>query len=312
MVSGGAAQPTRTVGVLLSGSAGTFITRQGNAALEQGLRDRGWIPGETIRLEYRYADGDSQRLSSLASELVKLPVDVIVGRGLAACQAAAKATTTIPVVMSAAGVDPVRLGLVASLSRPGRNVTGLSLVVSELEGKRLQLLKEVVPGLRTAGFLAASRSPSHPAVMKEIETAAGALNVRMTVADVREPGDIEPAFATFVKAGIQGLVVQADAIVLENFQPRIIALALKHRWPVVYPWANYVEQGGLMSYSSSLTETHYRAAGYVDRILKGARPADLPVEQPQKFELVVNLKSAQAIGLTIHQALQLRADRVLP
>jgi putative ABC transport system substrate-binding protein len=236
---------------------------------------------------------------------------VIVAVGSPLIQIAKQATTAIPIVMSGTGADPVAAGFVASLQRPGGNITGLSMLSTELSGKRLELLKDVASN---AGRVAVLRNPEFPAVAiqsKETDVAAKSLGIQLQAWEVRSPQEITNAFSSMSKAGTNGLIVFSDPVVLERNRGTIIALALKYRIPTVYPWRNYVEEGGLMSYSASLLDMHRRAATYVDKILKGAKPGELPVEQPTKFELIINLKTAKQIGVTIPPNVLARADKVI-
>jgi putative ABC transport system substrate-binding protein len=226
-------------------------------------------------------------------------------------KAAKEATTIIPIVMAATGADPVAAGFVASLARPGANITGLSLLSATLDGKRLELLKEVVPGL---GRVAVLQNPDFPEATnrwRDVEISGKSLGVRLEAWKVRSAGDIETVFSATDRSSPKGLLIFSDPSVLERYRGKIIALALKYRLPAIYPWRSYAEEGGLMVYAPSLPDMHRRSAYYVDKILKGATPADLPVEQPTKFELVINLKTAKQIRLTIPQSVLYRADRVI-
>jgi putative tryptophan/tyrosine transport system substrate-binding protein len=238
-------------------------------------------------------------------------VDVIVAVGSPLIQAAKQATNVIPIVMSGTGADPVAAGFVASLGRPGRNITGLSMLSTELSGKRLELIKETVPNL---GRVAVLRNPKFPAVAiqsRETEEAAKSLGLQLQAWEVHSPQEIDSAFRSMSKAGLSGLVVFSDPVLLERNRASIITLTRKYRIPTVYPWKNYVEEGGLASYSANLLDMHRRAATYVDKILRGAKPAELPVEQPTKFELVINLKTAKQLGLAVPQSVLARADKVI-
>ncbi|HKX51348.1 MAG TPA: ABC transporter substrate-binding protein [Candidatus Binatia bacterium] len=299
------------VGRLSAGSPKDPLTNATYDAFRGGLRDLGWIEGSTIILENRWAGEPSANGVDLAAELVRLKVDVIVAVGSPLIQAAKQATNAIPIVMSGTGADPVAAGFVASLGRRGRNITGLSMLSTELSGKRLELLKETVANL---GRVAVLRNPKFPAVAiqsKQTEEAAKSLGLQLQAWEVRTPEEIDSAFLSMSKAGLSGLVVFSDPILLERNRTSIIALARKYRIPTIYPWRNYVEEGGLASYSANLLDIHRRAATYVDKILKGAKPGDLPVEQPTKFELVINLKTAKQIGLTIPPHVLARADKVI-
>jgi putative ABC transport system substrate-binding protein len=280
---------------------------------ERGLRELGWTPGVSLLIEHRYAEGQVDRLPALAAELVRLPVDVLVTRGPQATRAAQQATGTIPSVMSATP-DPVRQGFVASLAGPGRNITGLAfLAQGDLEGKRLELLKETVPGLTRVAFLVNWRTvpDQERSIMDAINVAARSLRLEVQTFEVNRPDDIATAFTAMGRAQVGAFLVAADPHVLESHLAQVVALARTHRLAAMYPWRLYVEAGGLMSYATSIPDFHRRSATYVDKILKGAKPADLPVEQPTTFELVINLKTAKALGLTIPPTLLFQADEVL-
>ena len=278
-------------------------------AFRQGLRELGYVEGHNYIIEYRSADGRSERFPDLATELVRLKVDVILTRGTPAVVAAKNATGTIPVVMAASG-DPVLSGVVASLARPSGNVTGLSAIVVEVSGKRLELLREVVPGVSRIAVLVNMSNPVDALQWKETEIAAPSLRVQLQLLDVRKPGDFGRAFDAAVKQRAGALVVGVDALTWANHRS-IVDLAAKHRLPATYAGREFVDAGGLMGYGVSYPDLYRRAATFVDKILKGAKPADLPVEQPTKFELVINLKTAKALGLTIPQSLLGRADKVI-
>ncbi len=277
---------------------------------QQGLRELGYREGENIAIEFRSADGSLERLNDLADELVRLHVDVIVaGSGLGA-KAAQRATSTIPIVMANAG-DPVELGLVASLPRPGGNITGLTPMTEELSGKRLELLREVVPRLRRLGVLWDQDSPPSAAQFKELKAAAKSLGVDIRSLAVRPPvPEIEKAFETAKTWRADAFIALDDPLLFSN-RTRIIALAARHRLPAVYGYREFPDAGGLLAYGPSRYDMYRRAAAYVDKILKGAKPADLPVERPMRFELVVNLKTAKTLGLTIPQSVLVRADQVI-
>ena len=291
-----------------------YLTQRSGAgtreeAFRQGLRDLGYVPGKDIVIEERYSVGGLDGLSAPAAELVRLKVEVIVTAGPGATRSAKAATTTVPIVM-AQDSDPVGNGFVASLARPGRNITGLSGLYTEINGKRLELLKELVPRLSRVAVLGTSSEPGNARALRETERAAEALEVQLQYLDVRGPKDIEAA----LRAASLG---RADAV-LALFSPVLIlhraqfaALAIKSRLPVMYPQNEAVEAGLLMSFGVNTTDLFRRAATYVDKILKGAKPADLPVEQPTKFALVINLKTAKAIGLTIPPSVLARADEVI-
>jgi ABC-type uncharacterized transport system substrate-binding protein len=278
-------------------------------AFAQGLDERGYVLGQNVVIVVRAAGGKEERLPETAAELVRLGVDVIVAATTPQTRAAKAVTSTIPIVMVTVA-DPVGSGLVASLARPGGNVTGLTNMTLELNGKRLQLLTELVPGLsRVAALL----NPSHPAAARnwaEAEAAARPLGVTLHRVELRDPGGLPGAFAAVVREKAEALIVLPDPLVYGARAP-IAALAAKHRLPAVYELKDYALDGGLMSYGTSLPDLYRRAAGYVARILKGAKPADLPVELPIKFELVINMKTAKALGLAIPPAVLARADEII-
>src|SRR5215831_1448113 len=279
-------------------------------AFRSGLREVGYIEGQNIIIEYRWADGKYERFPDLVSDLVQIKVDAIVTAGTPGALAAKQATKTIPIVMTVAG-DAVGTGLVASLARPGGNVTGSTTIVQELEGKRLELLKEIVPRLSRLAILATSTNPVIPIILKQTQLAALALHLRLEpIVKVRDTPELEHAFATISSARPDALILVADRFLLAE-RARIVGFAEKRRLPTMYPYDEMVKDGGLISYSPSYPDLFRRAANYVDKILKGAKPADLPVEQPTKFELVINAKTAKALGLTIPQSLLLRADLVI-
>ncbi|HEY3194755.1 MAG TPA: ABC transporter substrate-binding protein [Candidatus Dormibacteraeota bacterium] len=282
-------------------------------AFLQGLRDLGYVEGRNLLIEYRDAAGKTERFPALAAELVALKVDVIVaGGGTLAALAAKQATTTLPIVFAAVG-NPVAEGLVTSLARPGGNVTGLSLVQQELVGKSLELLKQAVPEVsRVALLLKPDAMPDRAKKdrLNAADVAARALGVRLQVVEARGPEDFDRAFSDMTRARAGALAVLATPV-FDNERRRLVDLAAKNRLPTVYSYRSYVEAGGLMSYGPDLADSFRRAATYVDKILKGAKPGDLPVEQPTKFELVINLKTAKALGLTIPQSLLERADEVI-
>jgi putative ABC transport system substrate-binding protein len=278
-------------------------------AFRQGLRELGYVEGKNIAIEYRSADGKLDRLPALASELVNLKVDIIVTGGPAPTRAAKAATVTIPIVM-AQGSDPVGNGFVSSLARPGGNITGLSSFAAELSGKRLELLKEIIPKLSRVAVLGTSTNPSHAQALKETELAAGAFRVKLQYLDVLDQKDIESAFRAAGK-GRADAVLALTSSVLNSQRTQVTDLAVKSRLPVVYGQREYVEAGGLVSYGTNDNDLYRRAATYVDKILKGTKPADLPVEQPIKFDFIINLKAAKQIGLTIPPNVLVRADKVI-
>jgi ABC-type uncharacterized transport system substrate-binding protein len=307
-----AQQPTKIprIGFLSAASASTISDR--TEAFRQGLRELGYVEGKNILIEWRYAEAKLDRLPALAAELVDLKVDVIVTGGSGATRPARQATATIPIVMTQDS-DPVASGFVVSLARPGGNITGLSTLAPEISGKRLELLKEVVPKLSRVAVIGTSTSQEYAHELKEIELAAGALGVKLQHVDVLNPTDIEPAFRAAAKARVDAVlwVVSARVAARARTQTQIVDLAVKNRLPVIHESRTAAEAGALMSYGVSLSELDRRAAVYVDKILKGAKPADLPVEQPTKFEFIINLKTAKQIGLTIPPNVLARADRVI-
>jgi putative ABC transport system substrate-binding protein len=278
-------------------------------AFRQGLRELGYVEGQSLVIEYRSADGREERFQSLAEELVRLKVDLIVTRGTPATRAAKAATATIPIVVATGG-DLVGAGLIASLARPGANITGLTTETTTLAGKRLELLKELMPTLSRIAGLGNLGNPRTRLGWERLESASRSLGIQFQTLDVRKADDIGPAFEAAVRQHADALIVEAGSITQANRQ-LIAALSIKHRLPAIYPYREYVDAGGLMCYGASTSDMYRRAAHYVDRILKGAKPADLPVEQPTRFELVINTKAAKALGLTIPQSLLLRADQLI-
>jgi putative tryptophan/tyrosine transport system substrate-binding protein len=280
-------------------------------AFRHRLRELGWREGQNVALELRYAEEGTatERLPELAADLVRLNVDVIVTLG-GTTRIAQSATRTIPIVMVEAR-DPVEAGFVTSLAQPGGNITGLAGLGAELSGKRLEILKQVVPQLSRVALLLNPTLGSSAGNVRETQRAAQALGVALQVLEVRRPEDIEGTFAAVPQAGAGALLLLTDPLVLEPHRHNVVALALQSRLPAIYPWPMYVEAGGLMSYGISLREWYQRTATYVDKILKGAKPGDLPVEQPTKFELVINLKTAKALGITIPPSLLVLADEVI-
>jgi len=275
----------------------------------EGLRELGYVDGQNIVIEYRWAEGKYERAPSLLAELLARKVEVIVTAGTPTSLAAQKATMSVPVVVVGVG-DPVATGLVASLARPGGNITGLTSIGEALEGKRLELLREVVPKVSNVAVLWNPVNPVLQRVLDELQTAAAVLQIRVLLVSVRAQDEFDDAFAAITRQRPGALLVLGDRLFLQN-RARIMAFAAKNRLPGVHSYRELVEAGGLMSFGPSYAGMHRRAAYYVDRILKGARPGDLPVEQPTKFELVINLKTAKALGLTIPQSLLQRADQVI-
>jgi putative ABC transport system substrate-binding protein len=278
-------------------------------AFRQGLRELGYMEGKNIVIEFRSAEGKRERLSELAAELARLKVDVIISGGPAVTHPAKEATRTIPIVM-AQDSDPVGNKFVATLARPGGNITGLSALAPEISGKRLDLLKEILPKLSRVAVFGTSTFPGNGQSLKETELAAGAVGVQIQYLDVRIPEDLETAFQQTTKRRPEAAVVLAGAVIFSQ-RTRVAGLAVKNRLPVIFPQSEYVDDGGLLSYAPNYPDLFRRAATYVDKILKGAKPADLPVEQPKKFEFIINLKAAKQIGLTIPPNVLARADRVI-
>jgi ABC-type uncharacterized transport system substrate-binding protein len=303
------AQPSSkmpTVGFL--GATTSATSPQWAAAFAQRLRELGWTEGRNVAIEYRWAEGRNERMAEIAAEFVRARADVIVAQGTPAALAAKNATAAIPIVFVLPG-DPVGSGLVASLARPGGNVTGLSSQTADLGGKRLDLLREIVPGLRRLAMMGNAGNSANVSDMHEFQTAARASGLDATTFEIRRTEDITAAFAAF-KGKVDALYVAPDALLNTN-RMRINTLALAARLPTMYGARENVEAAGLISYGPSFTDLFRRAGDYVDKILRGTRPADLPVEQPTKFELVVNLITAMALGLTVPEALLARADEVI-
>ena len=275
----------------------------------QGLRELGYVEGKNIILVFPSVEVTPERLPHFAAELVNLKVDVIVAAGTVAVQAAKEATKTIPIVMPVA-TDPVETGLVASLARPGGNITGLTLISSQLSGKRLELLKEVVPRLSRLAVLSNPAALGLPLQMRETKVASQALGVQLQPLEVRNPEDFDRVFQAATKERAGALMALDDAFLFTH-RARIVKLAAKSRLPTIYGFTEFAEAGGLMSYAANLSDMYRRAATYVDKILKGAKPADLPVQQPTKFEFIINLKAAKQIGLTIPPNVLARADKVI-
>ena len=312
LASLGTAQPPEKVprvGYLNPGSSSDPVRQRRLEALRQGLRELGYVEGQNIALEPRWAEGKYDRYPALAADLVRSKVDVIVAWSGQATKAAQEATRTIPIVMSLVN-DPVGSGLVASLARPGGNVTGTTITAPDVVGKRLELLKEVVPKLSRVAVLQHPDNPASASMVREAEAAARALGVRLQILGVRNPAEIDSAFAAMTRERAGALLPLSDAL-FDNQQRQMLELTAKRRLPAIMGTRQYAEAGGLMAYGADFLAVERRAAMYVDKILKGAKPADLPVEQPTKFELVINLKTAKALGLTIPQALLQRADQVI-
>jgi putative ABC transport system substrate-binding protein len=304
------AQPARTVprlGVLLAGHAA--VPALNLEAFRQGLHERGWIEGQNIILEYRYAERQLERLPALAAELVRLPVDILFATTAQGAKAAQQATTTIPIVFETLG-DPVVFGLVDSLERLGGNLTGVGGMAPELHGKHLELLKEVLPGLTRVALLVNPTNPNLSAILHETGRAERAVGVHVRRLEVRDVQGLDAAFAALTATPVEALIVAPDTLLLSQ-RHRIVEFANEHRLPVISEIKAFAEAGGLLTYGASLTAQWQRAAYYVDRLLKGARPDELPVERPTTFELVINLKTAKALGLTISPMLLFQADEVL-
>ena len=298
------------IGFLTTGSAADPLNALSRDAFRQGLRNLGYVEGKNINFEHRYAEGRSERLPDLAEELVRLKVDILVGTDSSAARAAKNATTTIPVIFTT-GANPVATGLVASLARPGGNVTGVTTNSPELVGKRLELLKEAVPKVSRIAFLMPADSATIRAMFDDAQGAAKALGVQFQLVEVRAPNpDFEGAFRTMIKDRIGGLVTEGPPLISSN-RKKILQLTAQHRIPAIHTEQEWANAGGLMSYGANRVEPYRRVTVYVDKILKGAKPADLPVEQPTKFEFVINLKTAKALNLTIPQSVLFRADKVI-
>ena len=304
-----AQQPTKVPRIGFLGASSASVLAARIEAFRQGLRDLGYVEGKNIVIEWRSAEGKLDGLPALAAELVRLKVDVIVTTGPAPTRPAKEATSTIPIVM-AFDNDPVGNGFVASLARPGGNITGLSTLAPEISGKQLELLKEIVPRLSRVAVLGSSTTPGNAQSLKETELAAGAFGVKLQYLDVRDPKDIDTAFRATGKGRADAILVLTSPV-FNPYRTEIADLAVKNRLPAIYSTPEFVEDGGLMTYGVSLTDLYRRAATYVDKILKGAKPVDLPVEQPTKFEFIINLKAAKQIGLTIPPNVLVRADKVI-
>ena len=304
-----AQQPTNLprIGYLTTPSPSAVAAR--TEAFRQGLRELGYVERKNIVIEYRYAEGKFDRLPDLVAELVRLKVDVIVTGGPLVTRAAKAATSTIPIVMGFDN-DPVGSGFVASLARPGGNITGLSTLAPELSGKRLELLKETVPRLSRVAVLGNSTEPGNAQVLREVQLAARAFGVQLQYLEVQDPKEIETAFRAASKGRAEAVMVMGSSIFVSQ-RIQIAELAVKSRLPTTYTRPEYVEAGGLMTYGPNINDLFRRAATYVDKILKGRTPADLPVEQPMKFEFIINLRAAKQIGLTIPPNVLVRADKVI-
>jgi putative ABC transport system substrate-binding protein len=294
------------IGLLIPSSQSAYSTRID--AFRKGMRELRYVEGQNIVIESRYGEGKTDRLPDLAIDLVRLKVEIIVTAGRPAVLAVQKASSTTPIVFTGVGLDPVETGLVSSLAKPGGNVTGLTIFGTELNGKRLELLKEAFPRVTRVAFLWKRGSSTEG--LREAEAAAKTLGLRLQSVGVKGADDFERAFEAAKSAGAQALTTTSDPFLVTH-RDRIINLAAKNRQPGIYPFTDFVDAGGLMSYAPDILDNWRRAATYVDKILKGAKPADLPVEQPTKFEFVINLKTAKQIGLTIPPNILARADRVI-
>ena len=297
------------IGVLSGGTRPSPTAPSMVQTLTEGLRDLGWVEGKNIKLEARYAEGKLERLSDLAADLIHAKVDVIVTFGTPAAVAAKQATPTVPIVLGAIG-DPVRAGLVTSLARPGGNVTGNSLIAPELGLKRLELLREAVPKARRIGLPYDPANPMAGAFRGELDAAARSLGLELYPMVVKHPDELEGSLSAAVKAGVDALLIFSDPVFF-SARARIVTLALQHRLPAMSEGKEFVEAGGFISYSPSLPALARRAAVFVDKILRGTKPGELPIEQPSKFELVVNLKTAKAIGLAVPASVLGRADQLI-
>ena len=303
-----AQQPARIprIGMLIGSSASSVSARV--ETFRQRLRDLGYVEGKNIVIEYRYAEGNVERLADLAAELIQLKVDAIVTAGPATLTAK-KATATIPIVFTAAN-DPLGTGVVSSLARPGGNITGLSVMAPDLDGKRLDLLKEAFPKAARVAFLWQPTGSRGNLALTEMEAAAKVLGVKLQSLDVRASEDFDAAFTRAKRDGAQALITTQNPLITAQ-QRQVLDFAAKNRLPAMYSASEFVEAGGLMSYAANYADLYRRAADFVDKILKGTKPADIPVEQPTKFEFIVNLKTAKQIGLTIPSNMLARADRVI-
>jgi putative ABC transport system substrate-binding protein len=304
-----AQQPAKTWRIGMLETVSPELNAKNIEALKRGLRDLGYVENQNYVLEYRSADGDSDRFPALVDELVRLRVDLIVTRGTPAARAAKSATETIPIVMAAIG-EPLGTGVVASLARPGGNVTGLSGFVTELAGKRVELLKELRPGTSIAAFFSNMANPVVPPQWEVTRKAAQELGIEVSLLDVRNTDDIPAAFETAVARRVEALLFGIEAVVQANRQ-LIADLAAKHRLLSIYPSREFVEAGGLVAYGVSYPDLYFRSAFLIDKIFRGAKPGDLPVEQPTKLEFIINLQAARAIGLTVSPLLIARADDVI-
>ena len=303
-----AQQPAKLPTIGLLGATTPLVESQRVAAFVQRLRELGWIEGRTVAIEVRWAEGRNERFAEIAAEFVRLKVDVIFTHGTASVIAAKQATAVIPIVFASVG-DPVGTGLVASLARPAGNLTGLSNLLPDIATKRLELLREVVPNLRRLAIIANVDNPATVLSMREVQVTAPTLGLDVATSEIRRAEDIAPAFEA-LKGRAEALFVLPDPLVNTN-RVRINTLALGARLPTMHGLREYVEAGGLMSYGPNVVDEYRRAADYVDKILRGTKPGDIPVEQPTKFDLVINLTTAKALGLTIPESFLSRADEVI-
>jgi putative tryptophan/tyrosine transport system substrate-binding protein len=299
----------RRIGFLLPGVARTTAGRGLLEAFRQGLKEHGWLEGQNLSVEYRFAEGKEDLLPEIAAELVQLRLEIIVAEGTAAIQAAKNAMQTVPIVMATSN-DPIGSGLIASLNRPGGNITGLSLQTQDLGGKRLQLLTEIVPGLARVAVLSNPANPSSVPNLQQMQAPAQSLGIELHVVEVRAPDRFESAFAALTAARAGALIVLPDGM-LYSQHPRIVTFTAASRLPALFPEKEVAEAGGLIAYGPSIPDSFRRAAAYVDKILRGAKPADLPVAQPTKFELVINHQTARLLGLTVPPSLLSVADEVI-
>ena len=309
-LAAGAQQPAKIprIGYLSSGGP-SISSPLFTAAFQESLRELGYVEGQNILIEYRWAEGRADRLPALAAELVHRKVDLLFAISTPAALAAKDATTTIPIVFAAVG-DPVGTGIVANLARPGGNITGVGNIFVEISAKVLELLEEAVPGVKRVAVLGVLSNPAMQLGRKEMEAGASTLGVQLQFLDLRGPNDFTSAFAAITKDRGHGLIVFPDSLMFAH-RSQIVDFAAKHRLPAMYPAREFADAGGLMSYGTNYPDMWRRWAIYVDKILKGAKPADLPVEQPTRFELVINMKTAKALGLSIPQSILIRADQVI-
>ena len=308
-LSASAQQPGKVYRIGMLETIAASLNAANLQAFRQELRALGYVEGQNLAIEYRSAEGKAERFPELAAELVRLQVDLVVTRGTPAAIAAKKATATMPIVMAASG-DPIGAGLVPNLARPGGNVTGLSSVMTELAGKRLELLREVFPTFSRVALLWNPTNPAARNDWREADAAARALGVMPSSLEVRKSEDFGPAFEAARKQRADVIVVLLDGLI-QNHQRQIVDLARRHRLPGVYASREFAEAGGLLSYGVNYSDLYRRAAIYIDKVFKGARPRDLPVQQPTKFELVINAKTAKTLGVTIPPALVLRVDQII-